>query len=37
MLSIENAVSMPKIETCSYYYNKDSMHAKIEQAYTIHD
>lgn len=28
---------MPKIEVCSYYYNKDSMHAKFEQAYTIHD
>jgi hypothetical protein len=33
----ECKVSMPKIEAFSYYYNKDSMHSKTKQAYTIHD
>jgi hypothetical protein len=28
---------MPGVETCSYYYNKDSMHAKNEQTYIAHD
>jgi hypothetical protein len=28
---------MLRVETCSYYYNKDSMHAKNEQAYIAHD